>query len=402
MYGEPRATAYAGAMTTTSFTLADSALLREAMTARGVHVTRYEGAGEYPKHRAEKDEAEAFVGALDSQLDTVGLRALKREMADYLSAMFPPDVLAEAEKADEQRRLVCFAALQCALDDACYELAVRAYDPPSRVDPVFRACPALFDRLTKDGLLPITRSDLDDGPIWGEGGLVHGDLAVFVHPALARLRELVDFAFGLTERPGLTVAVALDPYRVVPVKDVSMRLLHDYWDGPRLTAENLDSLDPHDVGVRSFHGASQDTPERFWFPLLGTWFDWERRSRHDATDPVKRLYIREVTPATNNRGEPTDVAVNRELHAERDTQASRFLHVDGKTCRYNADDYEPSFSRPRADPGTPQASRKLWRVDGPITDDEFSVLVHAHFRQNELIGEHFADVFPDPDFSNTL
>ncbi len=176
-----------------------------------------------------------------------------------------------------------------------------------------------------------------------------------------------------------------------------MRLLEDYWSGIKVTVENRDSLDPHDTGVRTFHAARQEVPQRFFFPLLGTWFDWERRSRHDASDPVKRLYIREVCPATDRRGEPLVAASNRELHTERDTAAHCFTHVDGKICRYAANEYKPSAEHPNADPGKPARSRKLWRVDGLLTDEQWRLLVGLHFRSNELVAEHFAEVFLGQD-----
>lgn len=171
-----------------------------------------------------------------------------------------------------------------------------------------------------------------------------------------------------------------------------MRLLEDYWYGVKLTPENLDSLDGHDVGVRTFHAARQGTVERFFRPLLGAWFDWDRRSRHDPEDPVKRLCIREVRPATDRHGEPLVAALNRELYAERDTSARRFTHVDGKMCWYEAADYEPTASRPDAPLGTPRRSRKLWRVDGAMSDAVWEQLIGLHFRQNELIGEHLGTV----------
>lgn len=186
----------------------------------------------------------------------------------------------------------------------------------------------------------------------------------------------------------LDVAVAVHPFRVTGVDQVPMRLLEDYWYGVKINADNLDSLDPHDVGVRTFHAARQDTIERFFHPLLGTWFDWERRSHHDPDDPVKRLYVREVRPATDRHGEPLVAALNRELHAERDTAAHRFTHVDGKICRYDAAGYAPTVSQPDAPLGVATHSRKLWRVDGPMSDSTWELLVGLHFRRNELIQEH--------------
>src|SRR5205814_1164866 len=98
--------------------------------------------------------------------------------------------------------------------------------------------------------------------------------------------------------------------------------------------------------------------------------------------------------AHDRHGEPLVAAWNRELHAERDTKLRRFTHVDGKVCCYPAEAYAPSLTAVNAAPGKPAKSRKLWRVDGPLTDEEWATLVGLHFRGNDLIAEHFAEVFP--------
>lgn len=170
-------------------------------------------------------------------------------------------------------------------------------------------------------------------------------------------------------------------------------MLEDYWSGIRLTKENLDSLDAHDVGVVAFHAAvNRSEAADFLFPLLGTWFDWQRRG-DTPHDPVKRLYIREVRPADNGRGGKLVAVRNRELHAERDTFTRRFRHVDGKVRRYPAETYGPRKEDPRVVFGPPSHERKLWRVDGPMTDEEWCDLVGLFFRQNELIEEYFGHAF---------
>lgn len=86
---------------------------------------------------------------------------------------------------------------------------------------------------------------------------------------------------------------------------------------------------------------------------------------------------------------------NRELHAERDTLTHAFTHVDGKVKHYPAETYRVDRHHPRADAGPHSHSRKLWRVDGHLTDEQWSELVGLHFRHNELVAEHFCAVFPD-------
>lgn len=373
-----------------------SALLRRGLAEDRWHVTDYLRDGAYPAHRAEKDEAEHYVrGALEA-IAAGQLGALLGDVEHYLPAMFAPEELAAAKREGRFERLVAFAKLQRALDEALWELEERALDAPRRDDPLFDGRPELFERLDRDGLIELSASDhLADERLAAEGVISYGDgIALYPHPHLAPMRELVSELLALVGTAGLRVSVALHPYRVTSIEEVPMRLLEDYWSGIQVTASNLDSLDPHDVGVRSFHYADPKTPQRLFHPLLGTWFDWERRSRHDPSDPVKRLYVREICPATNSRGEELVAALNRELHSERDTIAKHFTHVDGKMCRYLAEDYAPSAHEPNADPGTPTQSRKLWRVDGSLSDALWQQLVGLHFRGNELIAEHFKDAFP--------
>lgn len=127
--------------------------------------------------------------------------------------------------------------------------------------------------------------------------------------------------------------------------------------------------------------------------MLGTWFDWRARG-DDAHDPVKTLYVREVRPALDRHGDPLAAVLNRELHSERDTSARRFVHADGKVRRYPAATYEATAANPRGSCGPHSHSRKLWRVDGPLTDEQWCQLVGSHFRRNKLVGEHFGEAFP--------
>lgn len=368
---------------------ANSALLRTGIASGRAHVTGYMRDGDYPNRRVEKAEAETYVASVVEAINDGHAGDLSDDLVHYMRAMFLPEDLDRGSKDLVLRsRQIGFAALQRALDDALNVLDERSLEMPSPDDPVFARCPSLLERVTKDGLVRISPDDLADGALLGEGAFAWGDAAIYPHPLLAPARELVAELLQLARQPDLTVAIAVHPFRVTDVDAVPLRLLEDYWYGIKINAENLDSLDPRHVGVRTFHGARQDTVERFFYPLLGTWFDWDRRSRHDRDDPVKRLYIREVRPAVDRHGEQLVAATNRELHSERDTVAHRFTHVDGKICHYDAADYQPTLERPDAPPGSPESGRKLWRVDGPMSDETWGELVGLHFRQNELIQEH--------------
>jgi len=214
------------------------------------------------------------------------------------------------------------------------------------------------------------------------------------HPFLAEYRELLGALADLADDPALAVYVAIDPYWVGHRDELQYRLLADYWDGLKLTPQTLDSLDRHDQGS-SFHAAGErGEAEAFLHPLLGTWFHWEARADHES-DPVKRLYIQELKPSDDRSGDPFEAVLNRELHAERDTSARKFVHVDGKIVRYLTETYGSTETNPRALPGPHERRQKLWRVDGPMTDEQWMEVVGLFFRGNELIGEHFEDAFAE-------
>lgn len=48
----------------------------------------------------------------------------------------------------------------------------------------------------------------------------------------------------------------------------------------------------------------------------------------------------------------------------------------------------PTTARPDAPLGVAARARKLWRVDGAMSDRTWGTLIGLHFRQNELIQEH--------------
>lgn len=357
-------------------------------------MTEYLADGPYPHARAEKDEVERHVTRLVASLrdGSPDIDAVTR----YCRCMFPPDDIARAREDGQLSRLLGFAALQFELDEALYALEDRALAPPERDDLVFATHPELFEALDRrDRLLRLTPELIGHDRVGDEAIAAWKDDALFPHPHLAPMRELVWELIDLAADPSLVVTVAIHPYRCVPLDELQGRLLHDRWRGIQLTQENLDSLDGHHVGVSTFHAAVDREPKHeLLFPLIGTWFDWAAR-KDDSDDPVKRLYVREVRPSADRSGEPLVAALNRELHAERDTDARRFVHVDGKLRRYPADTYGPSVLDPYADFGPHSHSRKLWRVDGELSDEQWCRLVGLWFRGNELIEEHFKAAFPD-------
>jgi hypothetical protein len=371
-----------------------SALLKLALNQSRTTSLEFYDDAPYPDHRAVKDEVEEFVaeylaGACDPDV------VLERHR-EYLSS-WAPDRLEGADREDVAR-LCAFAELDAQLLRAEDELMLASLGPPKADDLVFDAEPKLFGTLT-DGLIRLLPAHIEEQWTGTNAAFFLQEGVVFPHPFLAPYRELLSVLAELARKPHLRVYIALDPYRRAHRDDLQYRLLEDYWDGMKLTAESLDSLDAHDQGT-SFHAAGErGQAEELFNPLLGTWFDWRARG-DDEHDPVKRLYVREVKPPIGPFGRELSAVINRALHAERDTRARRFSHVDGKVCRYPVTSYTPSAQNPRAELGLPERARKLWRVDGELSDAEFAELTGLFFRGNELLEEHFREAFSN-DQRNT-
>lgn len=384
--------AFAEVSVRTRFDVRESALLRRALGPVRFDPWEFFNEGAYPAHRAEKDEVEAFVREYVGSLDRSGLKAAVQRHADYLREWAPDRVKAAKTSADIAR-LCAFAELQNAIADAEHELMLASLLAPGRSDPVFCEHPELYDDLF-DGLMRLTAAHIEEPWVDTNAAFFIGESVLFPHPFLAEYRELLGALADLASDPALRVYVAIDPYRVGGRDELQYRLLLDYWDGLKLTPQTLDSLDQHDQGS-SFHAAGErGEAETLLHPLLGTWFHWKARA-DDGSDPVKRLYIQELKPGEDRHGDPYEAVLNRELHSERDTSTRRFTHVDGKIARYPTDIYAPSATSPRALPGPPERTRKLWRVDGPMSDEQWMEVVGLFFRGNELIGEHFEHAFAE-------
>jgi hypothetical protein len=374
------------------FELRESALLRLALGPVRFDPWEFFNEGAYPEHRPEKDEVEAFVREYVGGLDRSGLEVAVQRHAEYLREWVPDRVEAAQSHAD-CARLCAFAELHNVISDAEHELMLASLLAPDRSHPVFDEHPELYDDLT-DGLMRLTPGRVEEPWIATNAAFFVGDSVLFPHPFLVEYRELLGALADLASAPALAVYVAIDPHRVGHRDKLQYRLLEDYWDGLKLTPQTLDSLDRHDQGS-SFHAAGErGEAEAFLHPLLGTWFHWKARGDNQM-DPVKRLYIQELKPGEDRHGDPFEAVLNRELHAERDTSTKKFTHVDGKIVRYLTETYAPMATNPRALPGPHERARKLWRVDGPMSDEQWMEVVGLFFRDNELIGEHFEDAFAE-------
>jgi hypothetical protein len=369
----------------------DSPLLREAMHEGRFDVFEFFDHGAYPEHGAHKEEAERLVAQLTAGWDEAAVHRILARNAEYPSA-WVPERLEAATTTEDQARLAAFAELQWLIDDGRAALHLDAFGLPRADQPLWEQLPDVFKSLSRDGLVPVGPDNATDAG-GDEVAFCVGDAALMPHPHLRPMRELLQLLAALAAEGRLQVHVAVDPYRILALENVECRLLLDYWSGLQLTPGNLDSLDDHDLGT-SFHAAvGRNVAQEFFNPMVATVINWARRG-DNPTDPVKRLYVRELVPPRSRRGAELEAVVNRELHAERDTARRAFVHLDGKVRRYPTATYAVDHHQPRGSTGSASHSCKLWRVDGPITDTEWGELVGLHFRGNELVAEHFQATFP--------
>lgn len=355
-------------------------------------VWQYFRDGDYPAHQPQKAEVERLVVQFSDGWDEAAVRTVLESNADYLEAWADQHVAAATSLSDWSR-LAAFAEIQWLVEDSRADLRLDSFGLPRVEQPLWSAMPDVYAQLSRDGLMRLAANHITD--VGGDDmAFAIGDEAVFPHPLLRPMRELLAVITDLTRDPELTVSIALDPYRQAKLADVSTRLLQDYWSGIKLSRANLDSLDAHGAGSTTFHFAGErDAAQEFFNPLVATTIDWATRG-DDERDPVKRLYVRELKPPHSGRGEELEAVHNRELHSERDTERRQFIHVDGKVRRYPTETYEIHRENPRGATGPHSHTCKLWRVDGPLTDEAWGDLVGLHFRGNELVAEHFRRVFP--------
>jgi hypothetical protein len=375
-------------------TLENSTLLRLLVDDPHSDVWDFWADGEYPAHAAAKAEVERGVAAHSTALsddDVVATLAAEPRLVQWVRMKRYVDVDRDA------RRIAAFYRFAGEVGAAERALHLASLEHPRAHDRVFGADPdgELFRSITRDGLLPLTPELIPAEHVGDYAHFAVGEQAIFPHPRLRVARELVWQLVELVTEASVSVAIAIDPHRLVPIADVPLWVLEDYWSGVVVDAQSLDSLDSKHLG-HSFHAArGRSEADDFFFPLLGTRFEWRRRDDDDV-DVVKTMQIEEIVPPDSRVSADDDFVWNRLAHAERDTARRRFTHLDGKVQLYEKTRYGPSAWAPMAAPGDPVCARKLWRVDGEIDDEVFANLLGLFYRGNELIEEHFRAALAGP------
>ena len=360
-----------------------SPLLREALDDRFFRIWTYMDDGPYALHQEVKDEIEFLIAEI-----------VERNGADLLVELALNDgplvrgsTMRGPQPFDAQHdgaRVAAWRQLELLVQRARQELATRAVYDPSISDRTYAIVPGLFGALDKRFLLPLGPENVDD-KFSSDPLVLFGDHALFAHPFLRPNRELVADLMALVLDETLDVRIAVDPDAVVPRATRPHYGLFDYWFGVRVDQATLD--DPLTLG-RTRHERRVDRHDLETLPLLAIDVSWS------VQDDLKVLEITETVPADTHEARG-GLIFNRYLHAIRDWRRRRWIHVDGAVKAHRAADYKASRHDPSATKGAVVAYRKLWRIDGHISDEDWGRLLGHHFRENELVIEYFGSILDE-------
>jgi hypothetical protein len=254
------------------------------------------------------------------------------------------------------------------------------------------ACPELqFD---DDGLVDLL---VLDGQPSKEGVLI-GPHYLKYSPWIDRYNLNLQLGFlDLFTLIGQLERSALWNYRLRLDSDVVLpRQLHKpmyhrvrVWGPIGFTEEQLS--DPHfpelATGTRTEHARDED---RVHVNYLG--MDLERlQVMWSARDGIKIVQIEELLPIDAKEFRHRTHIANRYVHAEWDPQKNAFRHFDGAVKIYAKEQYmlRRAEGLKRSDSRLPKVPKpKLFRMDGKIRPDDFSLLTASFFKDNELVEEY--------------
>jgi hypothetical protein len=201
-------------------------------------------------------------------------------------------------------------------------------------------------------------------------------------PNFVFLRRLGGLA---TDHPETQVAVALNTAHCAPAAETMSIFEEDYWYGPPFSVEGVD--DPTKFGLTRHW--TQPPGEPLHYPIASTDFLWQVDEPHLKSLQIEESYYPWDRESDYQAGHPW--FVNRYVHSIRDIKRRTFVHLDGAVKLFAKDGYEPTPAKPR-----PKRSalsyKKVFRVDGDISDDDWMQLVAHFFKSNDHIHEYFGDV----------
>lgn len=188
------------------------------------------------------------------------------------------------------------------------------------------------------------------------------------------------------KHPEQMVAIAVDHTRLMPRNSLQQFVEFDRWYGPKLTWQTLD--DPYHVGL-TVHTRNEDK----WLDLLTapipkTEFYWSHK------DGLKTLQIEEIHSPEVVTKNGQNFIINRYIHSIRDIFNHKFIHLDGAAKIYIPSTYSKRLKEKMPNNNKSDFYIKLFRIDGEISEIEWSELIAFFFRQNEMVLEYLNTANP--------
>jgi len=87
--------------------------------------------------------------------------------------------------------------------------------------------------------------------------------------------------------------------------------------------------------------------------------------------------------------------LTRYIHSLRDIEKHEFTHLDGSIMIYHRNQYEERHAKTVVDRLQLMRKVKVFRLDGKISDNEWSRLIGFFFQQNTMVAEYL-----NPNFLN--
>lgn len=296
-------------------------------------------------------------GALTG-LDSESIRELRKDLPPHLR-----DGALDTALLEQATQPHYFA-----LDPYAFETAAKGR--------VFTLLPDLTARVDRDGLLTILGLDARAATIMHKGWALH------YHPFLRRHftshvnDALISTILRMGASPDNQLRLAVDPEHVRRADDYFEYIERDYWFGPPLSRKSIDDRHTCATTVHADvkSGLTHEYPRLF--------VDWRLDSEGHKVVQIEELSDH---PSAKQGG----YRLLRYLHAIRDIERGIFIHCDGAVRAYSEPAYAEREQREFVT-GRPSATqyRKLFRVDGVISTNEWSHVVTQWFRHNRLVSEY--------------
>ena len=267
------------------------------------------------------------------------------------------------------------------LDDAYFVFPITIFERPREDSKVLMAVPRLDELTDEDGL-----TDIEGLEVLGPGLDIDGKF-VYFHQFLRRHfvgsinEELINLLRDLGQSN--RVRIAIDDRRICDVDDVKTVKEAARWYGASLSEAWLD--DQYKVGRTVHRDTDGDETLRGFSAFFAHW------RMMDADHKVVQM---EELQARSEvfRG---DLRVVRYLHAIRDIKTKTFIHCDGAVRAYSVGTYDIRCSQEMPPEIRADRYRKVFRVDGAISGEQWANVVMAWFRHNYLVSEYF-ETFMEP------